>query len=159
MNLKMALDSKTMIPVVNKRSTSYTVSLRNGEYFEWLPATEGYEDTIDLSFKDVQYLHTQSATFLRGYLYIDNDEARKRLGLEREDVKVNQISRADIEKSLKGSIPVLKKMLDTLKESENNALLREVYNIAKDIKVENVTKLQMISEASGIPMEVIIDNE
>jgi hypothetical protein len=155
----MALDAKTLIPVLNKRSTTYTVSLRNGEYFEWLPATESYEDTIDLSFRDVQYLHTTSATFSRGYLFIDDLEARKRLGLEREEVKVNQISRQEIEKALKGSIPVLKKMLDTLKESENNSLLREVYSIAKEIKVENVNKLQMISDASGIPMEVLIDNE
>jgi hypothetical protein len=155
----MALDSKTLIPVLNKRSTVYTASLRNGEYFEWLPATESYEDTIELSFRDIQYLHTTSATFTRGYLYIDNDEARKRLGLEREEIKVNQISRAEIEKGLKGGIPLLKKMLETIKESENSALLREVVSIAKEIKVDNTTKLQLLAEASGIPMEVLIDME
>jgi hypothetical protein len=155
----MVLDAKSLVPVVNKRSSVYTVSLRNGEYYEWLPASEGYEDTIDLSFRDIQYLHTTSATFSRGYLYIDDIDARKRLGLEREEVKVNQVSRQEIEKALKGGIPQLKKMLDTVKEADNTALLREVFNIAKEIKVENVNKLQLISEATGIPMEVVIDTE
>lgn len=155
----MALDSKSMIPVINKRSTAYTVSLRNGEYYEWLPAKEGYEDIIDLTFRDIQYLHTTSSTFTRGFLFVDDEDARKRLGLEREDLKVNQISRDEIEKALKGNIPQLKKVLETLKESENSTLLREVVSIAKEIKVDNVTKLQLLADASGIPMEVLIDTD
>lgn len=155
----MVLDAKSMILVVNKRSTTYTASLRNGEYYEWLPATDGYEDSIELSFRDIQYLHTQSATFTRGYLFIDDIEARKRLGLEKEEIKVNQISREEIEKALKGGLPALKKMLETVKEAENIALLREVVTIAKEIKIDNTNKLQLISEATGIPMEVLIDNE
>lgn len=155
----MVLDAKTLIAVVNKRSESYTVSLRNGEYFEWLPAKDGYEDMIELTFRDVQYLHTQSATFTRGHLYIDNDEARKRLGLEKAEIKVNQISAQDIEKALKGNLSQLKKMLEQIKNSENTTLLREVANIAKEIKIDNTNKLQLISEASGIPMEILIDIE
>lgn len=155
----MAIDSKTLIPVINKRSTTYTASLRNGEYYEWLPANEGYQDVVELSFRDIQYLHTTSATFKRGYLFVDDLEARKRLGLESEEVKPNLLSRDEIEKALKGSIPQLKKMLDSVKATENPALLREVYNIAKEIKVDNVNKLNMISEATGIPMEVMIDDD
>lgn len=155
----MAIDAKTLIPVINKRSTTYTASLRNGEYYEWLPAKDEYEDVIELSFRDIQYLHTTSATFSRGYLFIDDLEARKRLGLEREEVKVNQISKMEIEKALKGNMQQLKKMLDTIKESENASLLREIYGIAKEIKIDNINKLQMIADATGVPMEVMIDSE
>lgn len=153
----MTIDVKTLIPVVNKRSQGYSAVLRSGDYYEWLPSSDGYEDMIELPFRDVQYLHTTSATFKRGYLYIDDAEARKRLGLEKEEVKLNLVSREDIEKALKGNIAQLKKLLDTVKNSENIALSREVYTIAKEIKVDNITKLQLIAEATNIPMEVLID--
>lgn len=155
----MALDNKTMISVVNKRSNPYTASLRNGEYYEWLPASDGWEDSVDLSFRDVQYLHTQSATFKEGYLFIDHEEARKRLGLEKPEAKVNQISKEDIEKALKGNIAQLKKMLESVANSGNTSLIREVVSVTKEIKVDNITKLQMISETTGVPVEVIIDQE
>lgn len=151
----MAIDNKTLIPVVNKRKNPYTATLRNGEYYEWLPATEGYEDVVDLEFKDVQYLHTTSSTFREGYLFIDNDEARKRLGLEKDEVKVNVLSREEIEDMLKAPMNKFKK-LGTI---TNKSLLQEVVEIAKEIGIDNVNKLQYLAEISGIPFEIIIDKD
>lgn len=149
------LENKTMINVINKRKNPYTASLRNGEYYEWLPATDVFEDSIELSFRDVQYLHTASSTFKDGYLFIDNVDARKRLGLEKESIKVNQLSRQDIEAALKGNMGQFKKTLGLI---QNRALLRDVVEIAKEIGIDNVTKLQHLSDISGIPMEIILDN-
>lgn len=149
------LDNKSMISVVNKRKNPYTASIRNGEYYEWLPASDEFEDSIDLPFRDVQYLHTVSATFKEGYLFIDNDEARKRLGLEKESIKVNQLSRKDIESALKSNMGQFKKTFGLI---QNKSLLRDVVEIAKEIGVDNTTKLQYLSDISGIPMEIILDN-
>lgn len=153
------LNSKTMIPVVNKRSNEFTAVLRNGDIYEWMGATSNYEDTHELTFQDVQHIHARSTTFRDGYLFIDNVDARKRLGLEKEEIKINTISRADIEKALKGSIPVLKKMLENVKATENHALMREVATVTKEIKVDNTSKLQLISEYTGVPLEILIDQE
>lgn len=149
------LDNKTMVNVINKRKNPYTASIRNGEYYEWLPATDVYEDSIELPFRDVQYLHTASSTFKEGYLYIDNVEARKRLGLEKESLKVNQLSRQEIETALKGNMGQFKKTFGLI---QNKSLLRDVVEIAKEIGIDNINKLQYLSDISGIPMEIIIDN-
>lgn len=156
----MALDGKTMIPVYNKRSTAFVATLRNGEYYEWLPAKDGFEDMIELNFRDIQQIHATSVTFSRGYLFIDNEDARKQLGLEKSEVKANLVSRADIEKALKApNNTALKKILDNAKKAENPALLREIALVTRQLKVENTTKLQMVSEVTGSPMDVLIDNE
>lgn len=148
------LNNKTMIRVVNKRNSSYTVSLPNGEYYEWLPAQNGFEDSHELTFRDVQYLHTRSKTFSHGYLYIDNAEARKRLGLEKEEVANLTMSREEIEKCLKGNIAQLKK-LDKIKHDRE--MVREVIDVAKELKIDNMTKLNYLSELSGIPVDIIFE--
>ena len=114
------LDNKTKISVVNKRGQEYTASLPNGEYYEWMPAVGGIEDSQELEFKHVQYLHMRSSTFKEGYLYIDHDEARKRLGLEKEEVKVATMSHEEIEKLLKGNLTQLKK-LENYKNGQREA--------------------------------------
>ncbi|MGG0308443.1 hypothetical protein ABEY43_06485 [Priestia megaterium] len=146
------LDNKTKISVVNKRGQDYTASLPNGEYYEWMPAVGGIEDSHDLEFKQVQYLHMRSSTFREGYLYIDNEEARKRLGLEKEEVKVATMSHDEIEKLLKGNLTQLKK-LENYKD--NSGFIREVVEVAKNLKVSNVNKLSYLSELSGVPVDVI----
>jgi hypothetical protein len=134
------LDSKTMIPLVNKRSNKYTASLPNGNYYEWLPCMEGIEDSIEVPFKDVQYLHMTSSTFREGHLFVDHEEARKRLRLENDDhVKALTMSREDIEKILKG----------------DKNMIREVLDVAKEIGVDNINKLNFLSELSGVPVDVI----
>jgi hypothetical protein len=147
------LDSKTMIPLVNKRSNKYTASLPNGNYYEWLPCMEGIEDSIEVPFKDVQYLHMTSSTFREGHLFVDHEEARKRLRLENDDhVKALTMSREDIEKILKGNMNALKK-LEELKGDKN--MIREVLDVAKEIGVDNINKLNFLSELSGVPVDVI----
>lgn len=150
----MTLNNKSIINVVNKRSTGYTVSLPSGEYFEWLPAMNGLYDEQELDFKQVQLLHTRSSTFKEGYLFIDNDEARKRLGLEKEDVKVFTMSTEDIEKILKGNLTAIKK-LDKYKD--NKSLISEVINVAKELGIDNHNKLNYLSELSGVPIEIITE--
>jgi hypothetical protein len=149
------LDSKTLIPVVNKRGKGYSASLRNGDYYEWLPSKDGFQDVIELEFKDVQQLHMNSVTFKEGFLYVDHEEARKRLGLEKEEVKANQLSHEDIIKALNGNMG----QFNTLLKVTNRQLLREVVEVAKKIKLTNVTKLQKLSEVSGIPMDLMLDQE
>ncbi|MDC6267351.1 hypothetical protein [Lysinibacillus fusiformis] len=148
----MALDNKSLVKIVNKRSTGYTVSLPSGEYYEWLPATNDIYDEQELEFKQVQILHMRSSTFKEGYLFIDNEEARKRLGLEKEEIKIFTMSREEIEKMLKGNLTSIKK-LDNYKE--NKSLISEVINVAKELGIDNHNKLNYLSELSGVPVEII----
>lgn len=143
-----------MVTVFNKRSTAYTVSTPNGDYFEWLPAREGFEDSHEMTVRDVQWLHTRSATFKKGYLYIEDADLRKRLGLETEKVKSYSLSREDIEKMLKGNMNQLKK-LNELKDNKN--LILEVVEVAKELNITNSNKIDFLSEISGIPYELIRD--
>lgn len=151
----MTLNNKSIITVVNKRSTAYTVSLPSGEYFEWLPANDGFYDEQELDFKQIQVLHTRSSTFKDGYLFIDDEEARKRLGLEKEDIKVFTMSKEEIEKMLKGNLTTIKK-LDRYKS--NKSLINEVINVAKELGIDNHNKLNYLSELSGVPVEILTEN-
>lgn len=148
----MAIDNKTMVTVVNKRSFPYTVSTPSGEYYEWLPAREDYEDSHELTFREVSWLHTQTSTFREGYLFIDNEEVRKRFGLESEKQKVLNLSRSEIETMLKGNMKALKKLEDV---KDNKSLILDVVEVAKELKITNATKLEYLSELSGIPFELI----
>lgn len=150
------ITNNTVVKVVNKRNSSYTVTLPTGEYYEWLPAQFGVEAYHDIPFKDVQYLHVRSATFKRGFLYIDNQEARRRLGLEKEEVQTLTMSREEIEKLLKGNMAQIKK-LDKVKDER--ALVQEVIDVAREIKLDNHSKLTYLSELSGIPVELIVPKE
>ena len=150
----MALNNKSLIKVINKRSTGYTVSLPSGEYYEWLPAVNDLYDEQELEFKNVQILHMRSSTFRDGYLVVDDEEARKRLGLEKEEIKVFTMSKDEIEKMLKGTMAAIKK-LDNYKE--NKSLISEVVNVAKELKLQNVNKLNYLSELSGVPVELLTE--
>lgn len=150
------LNHKTMITLVNKRNQSYTVSLPSGEYYEWLPATSGVEDSQELTFRDVQYIHTRSSTFKQGFLYVDNADARKRLGLEKEEIKALTMSREEIEKLLKGNMTQFKK-LETLQGNRN--MVSEIIDVAKELKIDNTSKVNLLSKWSGIPSELIIVSE
>lgn len=150
----MALNNKSIVKIVNKRSTGYTVSLPSGEYYEWLPSSNGMYDEQELEFKTVQILHMRSSTFKDGYLFIDDEEARKRLGLEKDEIKVFTMSKEDIEKMLKGNLASLKK-LDNYKD--NKSLISEVINVAKELKIDNHNKLNYLSELSGVPIEIITE--
>lgn len=147
------LDGKTLIPVVNKLATRYGAVLRNGEMYEWLPATTGFEDVIEMPFRDVQVLHMTSATFRDGYLYIDHAEARKRLGLERDDLKANLVSREEIEEALQGSLDDMKKAFSGVKTTN---VLREIAQAAKDLNIDELSKLQYVSDITGIPVDVLL---
>lgn len=151
----MALDNKTKITVVNKRSTEYTMSFPNGEYMVWMPSLNGINDEHELEFKQVQWMHVNTATFRHGHLYIDNEDARKRLGLETEQVKAFTMSREDIEKHLRGNLTQLKK-LEQYKE--NKSLISEVIAVAKDLKIDNHNKLNYLSELSGVPVELLTES-
>ncbi len=152
-----SLNHKSMIDVVNKRNSSYTLSLPNGDYYEWLPASNGFEDIRELSFRDIQYVHSTSSTFKKGYLYINNEDARKRLGLDIAKVKTLTMSRDEITKLLKGNMAQIKK-LSELKDSRE--MMQEVIDVAKELRINNKTKLDYLSELSGVPVDLIyVENE
>lgn len=151
------LNNKTMVEVSNKRKTPYTAYIKHsGEYYAWLGATSGIEDMIEMNFRDLQWLHTNSSTFTKGYLYIENEEVRKRLGLESEEVKRLTMSREEIEANLKGNMSAIKKF-DAIKD--NKEMVREVIAVAREIKVNNASKLAYLSEISGIPQESLMPQE
>lgn len=151
----MALDNKSKINVINKRSTEYTASFPNGEYIVWMPSLNGMYDEQEIELKLVQWLHNNTGTFKNGHLFIDNEEARKRLGLETSEVKAFTMSREEIEKYLKGNLAQLKKLEDY---KDNKGLISEVINVAKELKIQNHTKLSYLSELSGVPVELLTES-
>lgn len=151
----MTLNNKTLVKVVNKRSMPYTASFQDGEYYVWQPAQGDIYDEHELTFRDVQRLHMNSSTFREGYLYIDNEEVRKRLRLEKEEIQVATMSREEIEKLLKGNLNQLKKLDDY---KENTGLISEVIRVAKELGISNYNKLSYLSEVSGVPIEILTEN-
>lgn len=151
------MSNTNKVVLINKRQQSYSATIpTTGNYYEWLPATEGFEDSQEVEMRDVQYMNGQTTTFREGYLYIEDETLRKRFGLEKETVKTSTMSTDEIVTLLGGNINKMKKVLDENKE--NKSFIREVVDIAKGMKLDSSQKLQYLSEISGTPVEVITES-
>ncbi|WP_099301828.1 hypothetical protein [Bacillus sp. Marseille-P3800] len=156
MSEQKKVTSSTVITVSNHRPSPYSAFIEpTKNSYVWYPASNAMSTSYDLTFAEVQYLHNASSTFKDGYLSIENEEVRKMLGLETEEFKTFNITVEEIAAALKGNM----NKFNTLKKyAGNRDKMAQIIGVAKEVGLENATKISALAEWSGYPRDKLMDD-
>lgn len=143
------------------RRRDYTVRFEGKRYF-WASAKGNIISKVAVPREVYDYLAMSTNCFKNGELIISRDiseELKEELEneiYEKEEHLANSLTREDVEKILKGTIPNLKSNLEKITAPSTKQF---VLDIAKELKITNVNKQKFIKEWYGteLPLEDLFE--
>lgn len=145
------------------RPTSYTVNFENKRY-EWLGAKNGKPSIKEIPREVYDFIAMGTSALESGKLVLGkkiSEELKEDLISEIPDVEKyekNALTKEEVEKMLKGNLKSLEKAFS---EIEENSTKQFIYEVAKEIKIENANKQKMIKDllGSGLSIEDLFGEE
>lgn len=126
------------------------------------PTNEGYRALprqgafLNITEDELNYIHVNQEIIQKGMLWIEDKDHRVRLGIEDEEGKResnNILKHDEIVELVKGNHL---KLRSTLKDIDEQTILTQFVEVARDLEIDSVAKIKMIEEASNM---TIFDDE
>ena len=155
------MEEKVILERHKKRE--YIVWHEGKRYF-WAAAKGSIISKVPVPRATYDYLAMSTNCFKNGELLIGQvnspelvEELKEEI-FEKEEQEANSLTREEVEKMLKGSIPAMKEGLEKI-TSETTKVF--VMDIAKEIKINNATKQKALKEWFGteLPTEDLFETE
>lgn len=138
------------------RPTPYTVNCENKKY-EWLGAKNGVPSTKRIPREVYDFIAMGTSALSSGKLILSNKmkedqvEELKEEIINIEEYDKNALTKEDVEKMLKGNLNTVKK---ALKEVTEYSTKQFIYQVAKDMQLDNSNKQKMIKELLGSELSI-----
>ena len=142
-----------MYKIARYRSFEFIVNCPHTQkVYKFLGSRNGFTDIKELPEETYNWLMSSTTTFTDGELVLVEDEAKEELKNatyeeEFEKIEANTHTRDEIVKILNGNTNSMKKQLEAITIPEEK---RFVVEIAKDIKLDSVAKIDFIKAWSGV---------
>lgn len=143
------------------RKREYTVRFENKRYF-WAGAKGNIISKVYVPREVYDYLAMSTNCLKNGELIISSNtptELKEELDneiYEKDEQEANALTREDVEKILKGSLPNMKTALEKITSFSTKQF---ILDIAKEIKISNVNKQKFIKDWYGteLPLEDLFE--
>lgn len=119
----------------------------SGDGFRTLPKQGTF---IYVTEDELNYIHINQSIIQKGILWIDNQDMRIKLGLEDESGdrhNKNILQYEDIVNLVKGHHMTL---ASALRNIDEQAILLQFVEVARDLKIDSMAKVKMIEEKSKV---------
>lgn len=113
------------------------------ESFRLLPKHGSF---LNIDEEELDYIHINQEIIQKGILWIDDHDTRVKFGLETpEGEKTNQniIQHDEIAELIQGNYKKLEKSLNSITE---DAIIEQFVEVARELKIDSRTKIDMIEE-------------
>lgn len=141
------------------KKSDYSVWHDAKRYF-WAGSKGNIVSKVNVPREVYDYLAMSTDCFKDGELILGtnlNPELKEELKeeiFEKEETDANSLTKEDIEKFLKGTIPAMKAELDKITSDSTKQF---VLDVAKELKINNASKQKMIKEWYGFGEEISIE--
>lgn len=155
------MEEKIILERHKKRD--YTV-WHDGKRYYWASAKGSIVSKVPVPRTTYDYLAMSTNCFKNGELIIAKmnapelvEELKEEI-YEKEEQEANSLTREEVEKILKGTIPAMKSELEKITSETTKTF---VLDVAKEIKINNATKQKFLKDWIGteLPLEDLFEME
>ncbi|ETT49345.1 hypothetical protein BSK66_26735 [Paenibacillus odorifer] len=149
------------VKIARYRNVPYKVNYKvNGggtQVYSWRESKGDSFQVLNVPEEVVEWLALETHAFTDGELVIvDENDPMINLIDNHESYKNNSHTRDEIVKFLSGNVKTLK---EELKKISDDGEKRFVVNVAKEIKIDSITKQKAIAEWANMSIELLFDED